>query len=352
MPFVALCPYCRAGGVRAPDHAVGASATCPKCKSNFTVYRDEFLPDRTGAVAETATHAAAADVTEPSPVLDDAPVARAPAPTAAPVVAAAAEVAADTALVVALGGLMLFGLGMVATLLPFGRAIGLGLCVLGLLAGLAALGGETKARRAGWAAGALNLVAAAVLLFAPAWLGLDPWFAAAEDAPPDPVIVGHGGVEGGGNPNGVIPAERASWAHDDLRVTVRPTAVGPVELVGPDGAKKKGRETVLLVTVRLTNTGAKRAIPLSGWAAGESAGLRLTDTSGKAVARKSFEAGWRPLGPPKTTTLTPGNPLDLPFAFEAPSGRTESLRLVLDGAALGEPGAITFRIAGPFGRRP
>ena len=72
-------------------------------------------------------------MTEPSPVLDEAPVARAAAPTAAPVVAAAAaEVAADTALVVALGGLMLFGLGMVATLLPFGRAIGLGLCVLGL----------------------------------------------------------------------------------------------------------------------------------------------------------------------------------------------------------------------------
>lgn len=353
MPFVAVCPYCRAGGVRAPDHAVGASATCPNCKSNFTVYRDERLPDRTGAVAETATHAAAEDVTEPSPVLDDAPPPRVPAPTAASVgAAAAAEVAADTALVVALGGLMLFGLGMVATLLPFGRAVGLGLCVLGLLAGLAALGGETKARRAGWAAAALNLVAAAVLLFFPAWLGLDPWFAAAEEPPPEPALVGHGGAEGGGDPKGVIPAERASWAHDDLRVTVRPTVVGPVELVGPDGAKKKSRESVLLVTVRLTNTGAKRAVPLSGWAAGEGAGLRLTDPSGKALARKTFEPGWRPAGPPKTAALAPGNPLDLPFAFEPPAGRTESLRLVLDGAALDEPGAITFRIAGPFGRRP
>lgn len=354
MPFVAVCPYCRAGGVRAPDHAVGASATCPNCRSNFTVHRDEPLPGRGAAVAETATHAAAADVTEPSPVLDDAPAPRPPAPTATAVVSAAAtEAAADTALVVALGGLMLFGLGMAATLVPFGRAIGLGLCVFGLLAGLAALGGEKNARRAGWTAAALNLVAAAVLLFAPAWLGLDPWFVAAEEPPPAPAVVGHGGAApDGADPSGVIPAERASWTHDDLRVTVRPTAVGPVELAGPDGAKKKGRESLLLVTVRLTNTGSKRAVPLSGWAAGEAAGLRLTDPSGKALVRKTFEPGWRPAGAPKTTALAPGNPIDLPFAFEPPASRTESLRLVLDGAALGEPGAITFRIAGPFARRP
>src|SRR5206468_2769689 len=83
MPIVATCPYCRAGGVRAPDHAAGLSATCPKCKSSFTIIPDVGLPGWSKGdspsipppaapprpVEETGPHAAADDVTEPSPVL-------------------------------------------------------------------------------------------------------------------------------------------------------------------------------------------------------------------------------------------------------------------------------------------
>ena len=29
--IVALCPYCRRGGVRAPERIIGSVATCPKC---------------------------------------------------------------------------------------------------------------------------------------------------------------------------------------------------------------------------------------------------------------------------------------------------------------------------------
>ncbi|MBX9626299.1 MAG: hypothetical protein K2X82_21045, partial [Gemmataceae bacterium] len=84
MPIVALCPYCRAGGVRAPESAVGSSATCPNCKSNFTVIptddpvKEVAQPARPQAprpaVDETREHSSPVDVTEPSPVLPaDAP---------------------------------------------------------------------------------------------------------------------------------------------------------------------------------------------------------------------------------------------------------------------------------------
>lgn len=88
--IVAICPYCRAGGVRAPQASVGASATCPKCKSSFTVMPSDGLPgwakepqpakvsgahtpvaeppkptDETKPVAAMGM----ADVTEPSPIL-------------------------------------------------------------------------------------------------------------------------------------------------------------------------------------------------------------------------------------------------------------------------------------------
>src|SRR6188472_3377925 len=77
--IVAMCPYCRAGGVRAPATAVGALATCPKCRSSFTVIpSDEPLPGATGPSAnppvgggETRPAAALPDVTEPSPVLTE-----------------------------------------------------------------------------------------------------------------------------------------------------------------------------------------------------------------------------------------------------------------------------------------
>src|SRR5262249_16092281 len=37
MPIIAVCPYCHEGKVRAPDRAVGLSATCPCCESCFTI---------------------------------------------------------------------------------------------------------------------------------------------------------------------------------------------------------------------------------------------------------------------------------------------------------------------------
>ena len=74
--IVAMCPYCRAGGVRAPAASIGASATCPRCHSSFTVLPTEVGKDWAAnpanfptPAAETVPNATIDDVTEPSPVV-------------------------------------------------------------------------------------------------------------------------------------------------------------------------------------------------------------------------------------------------------------------------------------------
>jgi hypothetical protein len=78
--IIAICPYCRAGGVRAPASALGASATCPRCKCSFTVMPSESArPGVAAPVVETVPSAALPDETEPSPVM---PAEGRPAPQA------------------------------------------------------------------------------------------------------------------------------------------------------------------------------------------------------------------------------------------------------------------------------
>src|SRR4051812_19991554 len=116
MPITALCPYCRAGGVRTHERAIGMSATCPKCGSSFTVVPTTDKPVRevpppsddaplpfASEIADTRSHSPPDSVTEPSPVLTRV---RTTAPAAEP------EEETDPAFVIALGGLVLFGVGL------------------------------------------------------------------------------------------------------------------------------------------------------------------------------------------------------------------------------------------------
>src|SRR5689334_13075142 len=100
--IISICPYCGIGGVRAPQASIGASATCPKCKSSFTVMPSDGLPGwakeppppaaeppPSSSTQETKPAAAigTADVTEPSPILsvEDRPKRKSkPAPAFAP----------------------------------------------------------------------------------------------------------------------------------------------------------------------------------------------------------------------------------------------------------------------------
>jgi hypothetical protein len=394
--IVAICPYCRLGGVRAQNTAIGASATCPKCKSSFTLLPTDELPDwaaKAGAEAlsfaksspleETHPAAAMPDVTEPSPVLPTekrrrknsatptpapapAPVPAAPEPQPAPALSpsppALAPVSggptaiADMGLLFALVGIILVGPAVLISQLPYGRVIGLVVAGVGVVAGLLALGGEGRAKLAGAGAMTMHLIVCVVLLFLPGWLNLDPWQSAPAEETKGPSAVEHAT----GLPTPVASGEwldagKRSWEFKDVRVTVRSASVGPVELRGPKDAKRIPKEPYLQLTLLVANVGVERPIPLSRWAAGKGAeGVQVVDSSGKSLALATFEAGWTPDPGHPVAQVLPGRSSEVRLVFVAPSAKSEFLRLQLSGSAIGFTDEIKFRVglSGPAFRSP
>ena len=375
MPVVAMCPYCRVGGVKAPERAVGWTASCPNCYSNFTIVPNtDPLPSTKpkpepkpapapSSVEDTRAHAAAVDATEPSAVavaVPPPPVRVAvPAPVAVPFPAPAGE----PGFAVALVAVTLFGVGLLATVFPFGRYIGLGLTGIGTLVGLACLFATGRTQLVGAAAALLNLVGVVLLLLAPTWFGLEPWWHEADpNAPTGPMAVGHDG-------HTLALAEwvdptRSSWAHRDVRVTVRSAGIGPLELTAPNGLKKMSKELYLQVAVRVANSGVERRIELGGWASGSTAPPeqlpKLTDAAGKPLRVKAVDGGWEAADRPKAGSLLPGRAADILFLYEPPAvppgppgtkdagPKVESLRFELPGAALGIAETARFQIPGSF----
>jgi hypothetical protein len=382
--IVAICPYCREGGVRAPDTSVGAAATCPKCKSSFTVVpSDDKLPGwakvpdfspppkptarkepapPTSPVDETRADARSPDRTEPSPVLPgepkpkskakhqpDAAPTPAPDPTAAPDAAptsAVRAVAHDLGLVFGLAALILVGPAMLVSQVPYGRVIGLVLAAVGFVAGLLSLGGEGRAKLAGGVAMGAHVLVAVFLLFLPSWLGLEEWGGPPPEEVKGPVAVEHGtGVPLSAGPTDWIDAARSSWEYKDTRVTLR-SALGPVVLTGPKDAKRTTKEPYLQLVVQVANVGAAREIPLSGWAAGQGVeSVRVTDSAGKTLLPATFDGGFAPAerGRPVPRAL-PGHASEVALVYTAPTPRSEYVRVQLPGAAVGAADDIRFRI--------
>src|SRR5215468_10889036 len=73
MPFLAVCPYCRKGQIRAPEHMIGLSATCPRCHSCFTLAPASQLPSISEPAAPQAA-LAAPQTSNPNCVLSRRPV--------------------------------------------------------------------------------------------------------------------------------------------------------------------------------------------------------------------------------------------------------------------------------------
>lgn len=364
--IVAICPYCRAAGVRAWSAAVGSSATCPKCRSNFTIVADESLPDwaakstappsppvpgaATSFPTDTPPPEAAPVPMWSAPLMPPEPVGTEAEPSALP---AAAQSEAFQA--VALVAVILVGPTVLASNLPYGRVIALLLAGLGLLAGLVCLIGRGKARLVAAAAVSLHGVLLVAILFRPSLLGLDPWRGTGPPPKPTEVrSVPHGKVESQVAGDAVDGAS-ASWVLGDVGVNVRRGYVGPVELVDIKGAKRKSREIGLQILIRATNLGGERRIPLAGWMKGESlADVRLLDSTGKDVKRKSFPANQTPFrGQPTPDALPPRESADALLVFEAPSGKQGEFVLELPGSAVGVDRPIRFRLPASFlGYRP
>lgn len=352
--IVAMCPYCRAGGVRAPATAVGSLATCPKCRSSFTVIpSDEPLPGATvpsaprGGSGETRAAAALPDVTEPSPVLTEDEGKKAkrkpkPAVEAPPAPAPEPEEPAeptDFGMMLALGAIILVGPAVLASQLPFGRYVATVLAAVGLVGGALCLGAEGKARRIAAGAVLLHFVALVVFVFLPGWLNLDPWSGPPpSDEPKGPLAVELAtGTTTPLTPNNWLDAGRYGWQLRDARVSAR-AAVGPIELTGPKGAKRTTKEQYLSLTLQVRNVGFDREIPLSGWAAGEGAnGVQVLDANGKPLALATFEGGWAPDRARTVGRATPGQAPEVLLLFVAPPAKTDHVRVHLSGAAIGAP---------------
>jgi len=335
--IVALCPYCRRGGVRAPERIIGSVATCPKCGSQFTIVPKEQAEDLTaGPQVETHSHAIAADITEPAKPL--------------PEVAEPSE-SRDPAFTVALLAFTIFGLGVVATVLPFGRFIGLGLCSLGLILGAVALLGEGLAVKLGAAAVGLNLVAVTLLAVVPTWLGFTPTLdddAAGRLKGPHSIAIQSNDI----STTDRTDAGKALFANADVRIGVR-AFVQPLELAGPKGEVKKPREYALNLHVGIMNSGVERRVPLSGWAQGiMTDDVKLTDPAGNVLKAKTLDAGWKPTGFEKMDGVFPGKSAEVILLFDAPasskSKRIEYLNLDLPGSGVGLVEPIRFTIPGPF----
>jgi hypothetical protein len=326
--IVSMCPYCRAGGVRAPASAVGASATCPRCKSNFTVIpSDEPVAPPAPETAETRPAPA---LTEPSPVL---PALAVPvsAPAAVPVVPVGS---AEPVPLFAVFAFVLVGPAALATQVPYGRGLALVLCAAGGALACAGLGAGARAVLWGAGAALVHAALALALLFAPALFGLSPWRdGPPPEQPPGPWAVDTeaGTVRPASDP---IDAPREAFVYGDAQVTAR-ASFGPLD--AQPGAPRGPAH--LIVRVRVQNLGdAER--PLSDWAAGRGTrGATATDENGKPLKPAA-----RPLENAKSfDQLPPGGVSELRFAFVPP--KADTVLLKLSGAALGAPGDVTFRFA-------
>ena len=337
--IVALCPYCRRGGVRAPERIIGSVATCPKCGSQFTIVPKEDAEDLTpGPTGDTRPHAVASDGTETSPVLPPGQHADEPERT-------------DPAFAGSMIALIFFGLGVLATQFPFGRWIGLGLCGAGLLLALVCLLGEGRARWFAAGGTVLNAIAVALLALVPTWLGFQVNFDEIDPARPK------GAHSISMNTNDLAVADRtdagkAVYANSDVRIGVKAFTM-PLELTGPNGAIRRTRENVLKLTIGITNNGVERRILLTGWAAGTPGeDVHLTDPSGNAIKVKVLEAGWKPTGFEKSEGVFPGKTAETVLLFEPPAStktkRIEYLNLDLPGTGVGLLEPIRFKIPGPF----
>jgi hypothetical protein len=360
VPFIAVCPYCQSGRVRAPESALGMTAPCPKCQNSFTLIDSgetyEQAQERSGhrsrpKIASKAT----APIPKPLPVAESTPP-----PLETDEFTAVAEPTAlseprlsvselrvplvedskvsDPVRAPTLIAFTLAGVGLILSQLPYGRFGTVGLAAIGLaIAATSWVAAQRPLLPA--AATILNLAVLVVAFLLPSWLGLGSWRPKPVDKDAHTVrAYGNQGIE---NVAGEwIPADKG-WQLDDIKVMIRNTSLGPIELTGPKGEKRLTKKQYLQVRVRVGNGGVKRLIEFKGW---ETNIVRMSDHAGRVLQPATTETGWE--GPVRVepASLPPGRAADQVFVFEAPASQVEYLRLELPGSAFGANEPVRFQI--------
>jgi hypothetical protein len=236
------------------------------------------------------------------------------------------------------------GIALVVSQVPFGRIGSTGLAALGLVVGLVGCLVALRQALLPASASVLNIAVLVVAVALPDWLGLGGWW----PAPPvdDSRTVKAVSIEdGNAAPVEWVDASKAAWQCDGVRVSISSASVGPVDLVGPNKKRERTKAKYLRLRLRLRNEGVGRMVEFGGWSSQTGpAAARLTDSAGKVLAVKTFEASWQPDGRAVAVTLFPGKSAEDILVFEIPAKNVEYLRLELPGAAFGDAEPVKFQI--------
>jgi hypothetical protein len=390
MSIVAVCPYCRVGRVRAPNDAIGASATCPNCTSCFTiVVSNDIMPapakpaiphPTAGVVAAIRAEAkravvepeeleepCAADVEQPNELVEASKIPPRKLKIAEFIPPPAKTEGVEVSFVLAMIAMAFAGIGLVASQIPYGRYVAVGMTGLGLLIGLIAW--ATADRRWQLPVGGIvfNAVALVLATVLPGWLGLSAWrppVAIVDDSTLIKVMPFDGGPARVAE-DGWVDATQGAWQHGDLRVTLTAAWVAKINLVPakdkPPGKEKPKppKDKMLQIGLRLANVGPARRLEYGSWNQTPPAGaspVRLwqfsstAELSPQTLLPATFEKGWDVEGRGVKSTLFPGmNGNDL-LVFEAPSPQIEYLRLELPPWVFGnvaDPAIETVRFQIP-----
>jgi hypothetical protein len=350
------CPVCGTDRFKAPNRARGKRCRCPECRSSFRltdglpVLEWGTVPNRPDSEIRLANSESieVPEATQPA-VKSIAPTQPEPvAPAATPPVKLepvkrSSLVPRDPGNQFALAAAALTGLGLVATVVPYGRFAAILLIGLGILTGLLGLLAADRSRRWALASAVGSILVLAVACLAPGWLGMRPWW---EVAPIDDDTAGRIRAvsrSGGGAAAAAdewVDASLSVWRQDDVQVAASAT-VGPLELVGPKGQKKWTREKCLQITVKVANEGVERRIAVSGWPLADGSAPRAT-ADGTPLTSPKFESGWSPVTEPTAAGVYPGKSHTQVFVYTVPA--VGDVLLTIPAAGIGSQADAKLRI--------
>jgi len=270
----------------------------------------------------------------PKPAQTPAP-ARFPLPIEEPA-ADDARGGGDSSFAMALIAIILAGVGLGLSQVPFGRFVTVVLAAIGLVVGGLALLIAERGRLWPAVSTLANAVALLLITLLPSWLGLESWWPAPIDDDPNQVkaVAFEGGKLSQPAADGDwIDASKLSWQRRDVRVTVFEVRIGPVRLKGPKEKLKDTKEKYILIGLRVRNSGVARMFEYRTWnakpATPESPVVKLTDSAGKELKPAVFDDGWDVPGRGESASLRPTMSVDDILVFEAPKEAIEHLKLEL-----------------------
>ena len=340
MPIIAQCPYCLEGSVRAPDRAIGLSATCPKCRSSFTIAAASETYASSSSTTTKTLAAKAETVTIPTTSVAELPapvdVAPLPAPTKVD----------EPTMPWSLTAIALAGIGLIATQFPYGRFVALGCAGFGLLFGSIAWLLADRKRTATHVAPAVSGFVILLVVALPSWLGFSSWKTL--DLPDDTKTVKALSSDGSTPiPVEWVDIQKASWLYDDIQVSAPLVAINALEVTGLKGQKSRTKEKYLQIRVLVKNVGVARKLEFVGWkpdATPDAPRPKVTDPQGNVLAIKVFEAPWEAGDRPQPAGLFPGKSAEQLFLFQPPAKPVEYLRFELPGVAFGETESVKLQI--------